>query len=573
MKYKYLKYFIFIIVCIAFLGVGMAQGQSEVLSYETYDLFKYYPAIRDGTEPVYLGPSPMNEATVQVFPDGVIKVYHAPDRYSDSVMSMKSEDGGFNWSDPELIFRDSIIWQYPRRTLIDQKGNIHLLVFREPDLAVFHTMTSGQWEKWEPLQKIAEGRIGAIRGFIQTKSGRLVFAFHRRAWDRKPPFGSSFTSSVWSDDTGKTWKESSSKVVAPVFENYNGNNYGAVEPNLVQLSDGRILMLCRTQTGWLYQSFSDDEGETWSEGKPSIFHSSNSPADLLKLPDGRIVITWCNTADTDIKTFGRIYTHRDVLHMAISGDDGMSWTGFREIFRIPTRNDQNGMPGGDSGCSYPNTAFTREKKIILVTGQGEHGGGRAMFLVSPEWLYETGLEEDFSGGLEKWSCYTFSKLSKKPGRSLGPELLDDASAKGGKILHIRKKYPEIFGDGAVLNFPKGRKGELNMRLKVLPGSKGTAVSLTDHHRHPNDPDGESTAMFSLDSKSFPENIWQLVTLKWDLDDDRCDIFIDNMFHEKIELKNVTGSGISYVRFISLAPEGTVDPQGLLLDWVNVKTEN
>lgn len=568
-----MKCFLLIIVCIASLAVGMAQGQSEVLSYETYDLFKYYPADNKGNEPVYLGASPMNEATVQVFPDGVIKIYHAPGRYSDSVMSMESQDGGFTWSDPELIFKDSIIWQYPRRTLIDQKGNIHLLVFREPDLAVFHTLTSVKGKKWEPLQKIAEGRIGAIRGFIQTKSGRLIFAFHRRAWERKPPFGSSYTSSVWSDDTGKTWNQSTSRVVAPVFENYNGNNYGAVEPNLVQLSDGRILMLCRTQTGWLYQSFSDDEGETWSDGKPSIFHSSNSPADLLKLADGRIVITWCNTAVTELKTFGRIYTHRDVLHMAISDDDGQSWTGFREIFRIPTRNDQNDLPGGDSGVSYPNTAFTTEKKIILVTGQGEHGGGRAMFLVSTEWLYETSLEDDFSNGLEKWSCYTFSKLSKKPGRNLGPELLDDASAKGGKILHVRKLYPGIFGDGAVLNFPKGRKGELNIRLKVLPGSKGTSVSLTDHHRHPNDPDGERTAMFICDSKSFPENRWQLVTLKWDLENKNCEIFLDHIFHEGLELQNETGSGISYVRFRSLAPEGSEDPHGLLVDWVNVKINN
>ncbi|MCK4746456.1 MAG: exo-alpha-sialidase, partial [Bacteroidales bacterium] len=424
------------IVCMVSQPLLRAQGQNDLMFHETYDLFKYYPADNSGNEPVYLGPSPMNEATVQVFPDGLIKVYHAPGRYSDSVMSMNSQNGGFNWSDPELIFRDSIIWQYPRRTLIDKAGNIHLLVFREPDLSVFHTMTSGTGREWEPLKKIADGRIGAIRGFIQTESGRLVFGFHRHEWERKPPFGACFSSTVWSDDNGKTWKESESRLVAPVFENYNGNNYGAVEPNLVQLSDRNILILCRTQTGRLYQSFSEDDGETWQEAKPSIFHSSNSPADLLKLPDGRIVITWCNTAVTDVKTFGRIYTHRDVLHMAISDDDGRSWKGFREIFRVPTRNNQNNLKRGDSGLSYPNTAFTREKKIILVTGQGEEAGGRAMFLVSPEWLYEKSMEDDFSGGLEKWSCYTFSDLSHQPGRNMGPELLDDPAAAGCKVLHI-----------------------------------------------------------------------------------------------------------------------------------------
>jgi hypothetical protein len=547
-------------------------GQHVTLSYETYDLSKHYPANSLNNEPVFLRESPMNEATVQVFENGTIKVYHAPNRYSDSVMSMESVDGGFTWSEPEVIFQDSIIWQYPRRTLIDKDSNIHLLVFREPDLSVFHTMYDGASQEWTSLKKIADGRIGAIRGFIQTESGRLIFGFHRHIWERTPPYGGCFSSSVWSDDNGKTWKESTSRVVAPVFENYIGNNYGAVEPNIVQLGNGNILMLCRTQNGWLYQSVSEDDGETWSEGIPSVFHTSNSPANLLKLPDGRIAITWCNTGDPHINTFGRIYTHRDVLHMAISDDDAKTWKGFREIFRIPTRNDQNNFKRGDSGCSYPNTSFTRDKKIILVTGQGEEGGGRAMFLVSPEWLYETGMKDDFGDGLEKWSCYTFSKLAQKPGRNVGPELLDLPDAESGKVLHIRKAIPELFGDGAVRNFPMGRKGEMKIRLKILPGSQGTAISLTDHHRHPNDPDGDRTAMFNLESKSIPEGKWQVVSMNWDLDSESCKVFLDDKPLTNLKPSNESRSGISYLRLRSLAEKGTKDDAGLLVDWIHVKTE-
>ena len=554
-------------------GKIYAQQKKDSLKFENYDLKEFYgPGKGDGAL-VFLGESPMNEATVQVFPDGKIKVYHAPDRYSNKVMSMESEDGGFTWSQSKVIFEDSIIWQYPRRTLIDQKGNIHLLVFQEPNLDVYHTATSDGGETWKPLQKIADGRIGAIRGFIQTNSGRLIFGYHRHKWERKPPYGGCYISFVYSDDNGKTWTDTKSQIVAPVFENYTGNNYGAVEPNLVQLSDGRLWMVCRTQNGWQYQSFSDDEGERWSKGEPSIFHSSNSPADLLKLPDGRIAITWCNTGDTDLKTFGRIYTHRDVLHMAISDNDGKSWKGFREVFRIPSRNDQNDMPGGDSGVAYPNTAFTKDGKIILVTGQGEHGGGKAMFRISPEWLTETSQEDDFANGLEKWSCYTFKELSKKPGRMLGPELLQAEGAKGGKILHVRKADSAIFGDGAVWNFPMGRKGELTMKVKIPKGSAGTAISLSDHHRHPNDPDGEQKAMFTIDSREFGNAQWQTVTLKWNLEKQNCDLLIDEKLNSKISLKNRTESGISYLRFRSLADKNAIDNEGILIDWVKVMVEN
>jgi len=538
---------------------------------ETYDLTKHYPNNR-GLEPIFIGESPMNEATVQVFADGIIKIYHTPERYSDKVLSIKSTDNGYTWSAPKLELKDEVIWQYPRRTLIDQNGDLHLLVFKRENNDVLHTKTSNNGKSWSPFVKIADGRIGAIRGFLQTGSGRLIFGFHRSIAERKPPYGQCFTSSVYSDDGGATWIESSSKILAPVYEGYIGNNYGFVEPNIVELKDGRIWLVGRTQTDYLYQSFSSDQGESWSEGEASIFHSSNSPANILKLPDGRLVLTWCNTVDTDINDFGRIYTHRDVLHMAISDDDGHTWRGFREIIRIPSRNDQNDMPSGDSGTSYPNAAYSKEGKILLVTGQGEHGGGKSIWIVDPEWLYETKQEEDFLNGLEKWSAYTFSKVRKKPGRILGPHLIDDASAKGGKVLHIRKSDPVLFGDAAVWNFPMGRIGSIEMKIKMPVNSKGTLISLTDCHRHPNDPNGYKNAMFSFllaenGAIDLKPDKWHLLKLQWNLDARNCEVYIDNEFNTNVPLINESSMGISYIRFNSSVQMGQVDSAGLMLDWI------
>ena len=45
----------------------------------------------------------------------------------------------------------------------------------------------------------------------------------------------------------------------------------------IELRDGRLWMLMRTQTGFLYESFSRDQGENWSEAGPSRFISSSSP--------------------------------------------------------------------------------------------------------------------------------------------------------------------------------------------------------------------------------------------------------------------------------------------------------
>ena len=543
---------------------------------EIYDL-----SMKDDYDPNHLAPvwireSPMNEATVQVFPDGKIKLYHAPNRYSKQVMSMESTDGGVTWSNSKLEFEVEGIVQYPRRTLIDKNGDVHILVFARPnpqERNVYHAKTIEG--KWGPMTKAADGQIGAIRGFIQTRSGRLVYTFHRVLRNRKPPLGSSSTSAVFSDDLGKTWTQSTSWVTAPCRADFNGNNYGCVEPNVIQLKDGRLWILCRTQTGYLYQSFSSDEGETWSKGQPSIFRSSNSPANLLRLPDGQLVLTWCNTNETDLKTFGRIYTHRDVLHMAISEDDGRTWRGFREVFRIPTRNNQTKLGRGDSGTSYPNTAMTKQGKIILVTGQGERGGGRAILLVDSRWFNETEHEDDFSAGLEKWSCYTFTDIRQKPARTLGPKLLDDVAAAGGKVLHLRKHLAKQRGDGAVWNFPLGRAGTLEMRIRVNPGSYGTTLMLTDHHRHPSDPGGEKTAMFlthvgTEDGLPLQPNRWHTVALQWDLKSERCTVTVDGKESRTLELQNPTRSGISYVRFRSMARRAEVDTAGLLVDYVKAR---
>ena len=68
---------------IGFLLLAFASNAQEMSgsdNFESYDLTKYYNVNNIGDEPVFLGESPMNEATVQVFSDGTIKIYHAPNR-------------------------------------------------------------------------------------------------------------------------------------------------------------------------------------------------------------------------------------------------------------------------------------------------------------------------------------------------------------------------------------------------------------------------------------------------------------------------------------------------------------
>src|SRR6185436_7703685 len=63
-----------------------------------------------------------------------------------------------------------------------------------------------------------------------------------------------------SDDGGHTWKRSRDTVDYP--------QRGAMEPEVLELNDGKLLMHLRTQLGHIAVSESTDQGETWSAAKP-----------------------------------------------------------------------------------------------------------------------------------------------------------------------------------------------------------------------------------------------------------------------------------------------------------------
>ena len=505
--------------------LGVVPLHADELQHEIYDLAE----MNRGTGPRFVRHSPNNEANPRVMPDGEIQVYYSGGRKGPKTLLITSKDGGRTWSKPRLAFEDGQTWQYPRRTLVDRNGNLHMLIFRVETLDVLHTMSTDRGRTWSKKKEIAKGYIGAIRAFIQCKSGRLVFAFHRviRKHKTAGPTGGCGISSVYSDDNGKTWKQSTSWVLAPCFKNANDNNYGAVEPNIIQLKDGRLWMLCRTQTGKLYEAYSLDEGETWSTGKPSVFHSTSSPPNLLRLPDGRMVLCWSNNSQPSLGVFGKIYVNREALHMAISEDDGLTWRGFREVYLNPLRNGGRDAYGkrGDFGTSYPTMDFTKQGKIILATGQGHDERHRAIFLVDPKWLYETERAEDFSNDMRNLSAYTFiGKEGVVRPRFLGPTIVAHPEDRKQGVMLLARPDAKYAPNAAVWNFPLARKGKLTLDLCRNRGAAPLELALTDHHSHPNDTEARKAAMIRLDVADvlqIEEGAWSQIQIAWDLDKNQC----------------------------------------------------
>jgi hypothetical protein len=351
------------------------------------------------------------------------------------------------------------------------------------------------------------------------------------------------------------------RLVAPVPENYNGSSEGACEPSVVQLKDGRIYMLMRTQTGFLYESWSDD-GIKWSDARQSQFRSSTGPPYLIRLKDDRVALFWNNCEMPPRVDGAGVYGGRDALHAAIADSELKHWIGFREIYLDPTRNTTP-PKAGDRGTAYPDAVLTADGRIGVSSGQG---GRRAVMIVDPAWLGETSRLSTFADGLDSWCVYKGFGPAKGwwRDRGQGSQLIDHPDKSGAKVLHVRRpddKDP----DGATWNFPLGRSGTLTTRVKVNPNSGGGVIALADRFFDPSDVTCDAKAMFLLPLDQLSTGGWHDVELKWDVAAKTCAVSIDGKHGPSLSMANETATGISYVRFRSTAP--SVDSAGYLIESV------
>ena len=91
---------------------------------------------------------------------------------------------------------------------------------------------------------------------------------------------------------------------------------------------GELLALGRTETGWYYESRSDDFGLTWSSPVQSTVTAPIATPYLKKIPDSPyIVLVWNPNVDPTLSTMGS----RSILASMISGDGGRTWENYKQI--------------------------------------------------------------------------------------------------------------------------------------------------------------------------------------------------------------------------------------------------
>lgn len=535
---------------------------------------------RGPTPPEIIGPAGFGKMVI--LPDSSWESYRVQKSASGfQLMRARSTDGGKTWSAPELAR------ELPGEPwggvlpLLDRKGEVHLFLTRlrlegtgkriaiDRFIDVWHVGSRDGRKSWTEPQRIFQGYTGSIQQAQQLSSGRLVLPLGVWVPGRPvaPPTGAHFCTTITSDDGGKTWTQSPAQLVAPCHPDFNGNNYGACEPVVIERTDGVVWMLMRTQDGTLYESFSND-GVAWSPAQASRFPSSTSPAALVKLPSGQLVVFWNNCVMPPRVAGQGVYGGRDALHAAISADNGKTWRGFREVYLDPTRH-QSPPKSGDRGTAYPFALPTKDGKIALISGQG--AGLRALIRVDPDWLLQTHRDDSFTAGLKDWSV--FKGFGPARGfwrdRVAGASLIAHPERADARVLHVRRPDDRA-GDGAVWNFPAGMQGKLTLRLFPRKGFSGACLALADRFFDPTDGQGETKAVFLLalgttTGLSLTPERWHEVVLAWDTDG--CRVTVDGERAKHLPVLNQTLNGVSYLRLRSSA--ATMDPAGLLVERVAV----
>ena len=411
-----------------------------------------------------------------------------------------------------------------------------------------------------------------------------------------------------SDDDGATWRE----VLLPSppphrvewpHQGVRWQNYGC-EPTVVELSDGRLWMLIRTSQDHHYEAFSSDGGETWTEPVPSRFYATITMPLLFRMSDGRLLAVWNNStplpeldhdAQPGLKDSERtggsedFFTNRDVLHAAVSTDDGKTWRGFRELYLNERRNDGDFRASGGNAESLDKSIHQSqalelpEGRILLAFGQ--HSLCRRLIIFDPDWLLEDHREDDFSLGLGGWSVQQYLKsvagnfrgisghcaYNRRAGASLVPhpdglprEVLQVARHPDPRLLH------EV--EGAVWNFPCWKSGGLKLRLRMPKGSQGTQICLVDRWFNPVDPVVSHFAQHALrlDAAGSINGIpclepgaWADLEIRWNAEKARFRVG-DQAWNELPGLFPAR-NGISYLHLQSAAAKP--DPFGVLIESV------
>jgi hypothetical protein len=167
-----------------------------------------------------------------------------------------------------------------------------------------------------------------------------------------------------SDDDGKTWYKTEAELECP----FPSNPDGYEEPGLYELPDGRLWCYIRTSLGFQYESFSRDNGITWTAPEPNMFFSS--PCSPMHVRDcGELTVAIFNPVPEHLLREESEPWGRTPFVMAFSTDRGLTFkkeNGMVELCWNGKGDKYNVWCAKDSEAEYTLIAETTEERAVYT---------------------------------------------------------------------------------------------------------------------------------------------------------------------------------------------------------------
>ena len=301
-----------------------------------------------------------------------------------SVHYSLSSDGGCSWTPPKpLLDAPGIVDADPSIVVVENRVIVTCTrtsfsqgIRASETIAVRSEDNAQTWSEPYSIPMNHKYTCGKCHRALRLSSGTVLMGY---SWDTRCEKDEALSTEgqmdlragvMRSTDGGLTWTNGGDTTA--IYEKKAEHAVaGTDEPALVQLSSGTVYMLMRTGDTHLYEAFSDDDGLTWRDIRPSPLRSTNAPAALTSFEySGRkgVLCIWDNSPT------------RYPLCASVSFDDCKTWSSPRDL-AAPYR------PGNQA--SYPSVDVTPDG-FFLAAWQQDVPGGRDLRIArfSPEWILD-----------------------------------------------------------------------------------------------------------------------------------------------------------------------------------------
>jgi predicted neuraminidase len=170
----------------------------------------------------------------------------------------------------------------------------------------FYKTSTDEGVTWSAQQELPHDILGPIKNKpVTLHDGAILSPSSTESSGSKVHF-------ELSADGGQTWK-----LIGPVD---NGQTGGAIQPSILFYPGGRLQALCRSKDRAILETWSADNGQTWSPLAKTALPNNNSGTDAVTLKDGRQLLVYNHVLPPGKETKGA----RTPLNVALS-KDGKVW--------------------------------------------------------------------------------------------------------------------------------------------------------------------------------------------------------------------------------------------------------